>query len=75
MLDYKIKFRRDKERPVTQCYNCQRYVASNCGMTYRCVNCGGPHGPGKCSIPSKGIVVPESGPDPAPMSNACGLHS
>lgn len=47
-----VKCRKDRGREVTQCYNCQRFghVASNCGMTYRCVKCGDSHGPANCPI-------------------------
>jgi len=51
----RISFEKYKGSTVIQCRNCQRFnhVASNCKMPYRCVKCGGSHGPGKCKIPPK----------------------
>lgn len=55
ILNCRVTVRRDKKKRVTQCHNCQRFghVSSNCGMPFRCVKCGGNHGPAKCTIPSK----------------------
>lgn len=51
-----VTFERFRRNSPTQCYKCQRYghVSSNCNMPFRCVKCGGDHGPGKCAIPAKG---------------------
>lgn len=56
-----VKITRDKKKKTAQCFNCQRFghVANNCGMPYRCVKCGGDHGPAKCKIPSKGQFTPK----------------
>lgn len=56
VLRCRVGIRRSKGRQPLQCYNCQRFghAARDCGMPYRCVKCGQPHGPGKCVIPPKG---------------------
>lgn len=62
VLRCKVHIRKFVRKGVTQCFNCQRFghVSSNCRMSYRCVKCGGSHGPGKCSVPPKGENVQES---------------
>lgn len=56
ILHCRIFTEKYKRQGLTQCFNCQRFghVSSNCNMPYRCVKCGGPHGPGKCEVPKKG---------------------
>lgn len=56
VLRCKVTIRKFKRGRITQCFNCQRFghTSVNCHMPYRCVKCGGSHGPGKCDIPSKG---------------------
>lgn len=60
-LSCRVLFRKDVKVGVSQCFNCQRFghVSTNCGMPFRCVKCGGEHGPGKCAIP-KGVSQPRS---------------
>lgn len=59
ILNCRVAIKKDKFKRVTQCHNCQRFghVSSNCGMPFRCVKCGGNHGPAKCNIPPKGAEV------------------
>lgn len=53
----KIYFHKYKPNQILQCKRCQRFnhAAINCNMPYRCVKCGGNHGPNKCPIPSKDL--------------------
>lgn len=62
VLHCKVSIRKFRKQGITQCFNCQRYghVAMNCNMQYRCVKCGGSHGPGKCEIPPKGENTQEN---------------
>jgi len=51
----RVFIERFHSKDILQCKRCQRYnhVASNCNFPYRCVKCGGNHGPQNCKIPSK----------------------
>ena len=56
ILHCRVSTEKHARRDVIQCYNCQRFghVAINCNMPYRCVKCGGSHGPGNCEVPPRG---------------------
>lgn len=56
ILNCRVCFEKFERGRLTQCFNCQRFghVSANCQMPFRCVKCGGPHGPGKCEVPPKG---------------------
>ena len=45
----------NKIQTIMQCKRCQRYghAAPNCNMSYRCVKCSIPHGPGECNVAKK----------------------
>lgn len=62
ILHCRVGMRKFKRGAVTQCFNCQRFghTSANCHMPYRCVKCGGSHGPGNCSIPDRQDNVEEN---------------
>lgn len=55
LLNCRVSIGRYRKKGITQCRNCQRFghASTNCSMPYRCVKCGGDHGPGKCAVPNK----------------------
>lgn len=50
--NYAVNWEKIKKNEITQCHNCQLlgHTAQNCNMSYRCVKCNDPHGPGECKI-------------------------
>lgn len=62
ILHCRVNVKRHRSGGLTQCRNCQRFghISTNCKMVFRCVKCGGSHGPDNCSIPERDLNTMEN---------------